>query len=95
MTTSKYEMTIVRSKSNLIPIEDAAAHFGIHSEVARYFVEFGLLEPAEVTGSIVMLDAAGMHRLGVIQRLRCDLGINLPGIGVILELLDRGHYGHQ
>jgi DNA-binding transcriptional MerR regulator len=95
MTTTKYAMTIVRSKSNLISIEEAAAHFGIHEQLARCFVEYGLLEPAEVTGSRTMLDAAGMHRLGVIHRLRRDLGINLPGIGVILELLDRGHHGHQ
>jgi DNA-binding transcriptional MerR regulator len=95
MTTTKYALTIVRSRSNLISIEEAAAHYGIHEEMARCFVDFGLLEPAEVTGSVVMLDPAGMHRLGVIQRLRRDLGINLPGIGVILELLDRGHHGHH
>jgi DNA-binding transcriptional MerR regulator len=49
-----------------------------------------------------MLDAVGLHRITVIQHMRYDLGINLAGIGVILELLDRidalqhgVRHGHQ
>jgi MerR family transcriptional regulator/heat shock protein HspR len=50
-----------------------------------------------------MFDPKAVKRIRVINRLRCDLGINLAGIAVILELLDRlsesplhgGRYGHE
>ena len=53
------------------------------------FVEFGLVEPAERTGAEIRLDAASLPRLVAISRLRSDLGVNLHGIAVILDLLDR------
>jgi DNA-binding transcriptional MerR regulator len=34
-------------------------------------------------------DAASLRRVRTIRSLSEDLGVNLPGIGVILELLDR------
>lgn len=70
-------------------LEDAAARLGLHPDIVRRFVEFGLVEPAETTGEEIMLDPLALGRIRVIQRLRFDLGINLAGIGVILELLDR------
>src|SRR5215813_12349786 len=101
MKTKKYEIAVVRTR-NLMPLEDAARRLGLHPDIVRRFLEFGLLEPTEVTGSEIMLDPVALHRIGMIQHLRYDLGINLPGIGVILELLDRidalqlgGRHGHQ
>lgn len=89
MKERNYEITVVRTRPNLMPLEDAARRLGLHPDIVRRFLEFGLLEPAEVTGAEIMLDSVALHRIGVIQHLRRDLGINLPGIGVILELLDR------
>ena len=102
MKATKYEIAVVRSQPNLMPLEDAARRLGLHPDMVRRFLEFGLLEPAEVTGAEIMLDPFALHRIGVIQHLRYDLGINLAGIGVILELLDRidalqhgGPHGYQ
>src|SRR5215510_10521658 len=89
MKARKYEIAVVRTRRNLVPLEDAARRLGLHPDIVRRFLEFGLLEPAEVSGDEVMLDAVALRRIGVIQHLRYDLGINLAGIGVILELLDR------
>jgi len=89
MKATKYEIAVVRPRRNLMRLEDAARRLGLHPDVVQRFLEFGLLEPAEVTGTEIMLDPVALRRIGVIQRLRYDLGINLAGIGVILELLDR------
>ena len=89
MKARKYEIAVVRTRRNLMPLEDAARRLGLHPDIVHRFLEFGLLEPAEVTGAEIMLDPVALRRIGVIQRLRYDLGINLAGIGVILELLDR------
>ena len=103
MKARKYEIAVVRTRRNLMPLEDAARRLGLHPDIVQRFLEFGLLEPAEVTGGAeIMLDPVALRRIGVIQRLRYDLGINLAGIGVILELLDRidalqrgGRHGYQ
>jgi DNA-binding transcriptional MerR regulator len=89
MKPKKYEIAVVRARRNLMPLEDAARRLGLHPDIVQRFLEFGLLEPAEVTGAEIMLDPVALRRIGVIQRLRYDLGINLAGIGVILDLLDR------
>ena len=89
MKARKYEIAVVRARRNLMPLEDAARRLGLHPDIVQRFLEFGLLEPAEVIGAEIMLDPAALRRIGVIQRLRYDLGINLAGIGVILDLLDR------
>lgn len=102
MKAEKYEITVLRTQRNLMPLEEAARRLGLHPEIVRRFLEFGLFEPTEVTGAEIMLDAVALRRIGVIQHLRYDLGINLSGIGVILELLDRidalqrgGRHGYQ
>ena len=102
MKARKYEITLLRTRRNLMPLEDAAKRLGLHPDIVRRFLDFGLLEPAEMTGTQIMFDPVALHRIRVIQRLRCDLGINLAGIGVILELLDKidalqrgGRHGYQ
>ena len=102
MKATNYAITVVRTRRDLIRLEDAATRVGLHPDIVRRFLEFGLLEPAQVTNAGIMLDAVALHRISVIQHLRYDLGINLAGVGVILELLDRidalqhgVRHGHQ
>ena len=89
MKTRTYAIAVIHTRHDLIPLEDAARHLGLHPEVVLRFLEFGLVKPSEGAGAEIMLDSAALHRIGVIQHLRHDLGVNLPGVGVILELLDR------
>lgn len=84
MRATEYQLVVVRPR-DLMSIEDIAMNAGVHPEIVRRFVEFGLIEPVEG----MMFDPSTVHRVRVIQRLRCDLGVNLAGIGVILDLLDR------
>jgi hypothetical protein len=53
------------------------------------FVAYGLLEPVEWIGPALLFDAAAVPRLQMIMRLGSDIVVNLAGIGMILDLLDR------
>jgi hypothetical protein len=66
-----------------------ALRAGMHPELVQQFVEFGLLQPVEEQDAILFFDASDVIRLAAIGRLRSELGINLPGVAVVLELLDR------
>ena len=61
----------------------------MHPALVERFVEFGLIEPVEWEGATLLFDASAVPRLRMIGRLRESLGINLAGIAVILDLLDR------
>jgi DNA-binding transcriptional MerR regulator len=91
MTTARLQLTVVKTRRDLMALEDVAATFGIHPDLVRRFVDAGLVEPAQTIGNNVMLDSKNVKRIRTIQRLRCDLGINLAGIAVIFDLLDRLH----
>jgi len=98
MRATKYQLIVVHPRQELLSLEDVAARTNVHPEMLRHFVDLGLVQPADG----MMFDLEAVHRVRVIQRLRFDLGINLQGIGVILDLLDRlkamqrgGDRGHQ
>ena len=102
MRAIKYELTVLKTRRDLLSLDDVADRERVHPETLHRFIDAGLLEPAEIIGTAVFFDAKTVNRLRVIQRLRCDLGINLPGVAVILELLERldtlqrgGRHGYQ
>lgn len=89
MIAIRYPLVPRRTAGEHLTIEAAAARVGLHPLLVERFVEFGLVEPAERTGAEVWLDAACLPRLTAIARLRSDLGVNLHGVAVILDLVDR------
>lgn len=89
MALQRYEIVLCRRESQHLTVEALAAHAGMHPELVERFVEFGLIEPMEYEGATALFDASAIPRLRMIGRLRESLGINLAGIGVIVNLLDR------
>src|SRR5262245_6838153 len=89
MRAPKYQLVVLQPRRELFRLEDVASREGVHPEILHRFIDFGLIEPAEASSAGIMFDLDAVHRIHVIQRLRCDLGINLQGVGVILDLLDR------
>ena len=89
MIAIRYPLVLRRLPRERLTLEAAAARVGLHPVLVERFVEFGLVEPAERTGAEIRLDAACLPRLGAISRLRTDLGVNLHGVAVILDLVDR------
>ncbi len=71
-----YEMKVVCEK------------VGISPKTIRCWIEEGLLSPQR-EGKRYVFNEDDLKRLLLIRRLRDDLGVNLAGIDIILQLLDR------
>ncbi len=89
MRVSRAHIILARIEPEQLTLEGLAACAGVHPARIEYFVEYGLLEPIARTGTQWLFDTACLARLRMIERLRRDLGANLAGIAVILDLLDR------
>jgi DNA-binding transcriptional MerR regulator len=82
-----------------LTLQALAAAADMHPRLVEQFVAYGLLAPvsAEEAGSRrasggsreTCFDASAAPRLRKIRRLREDLGINLAGVAVALDLLER------
>ncbi len=81
-----YEIIISDHWHRLWALDDLALAAGIHPQLVEYFVEYGLLEPVERIGNQLFFEERAISRLKTIQRLRSEMGINLPGIAIILDL---------
>jgi DNA-binding transcriptional MerR regulator len=82
-------ITLRRIEPEQLTLNSLAACTGVHPALIEYFVDYGLLEPSARTGTQLFFDTACIARLRMIERLRRDLGANLAGIAVILDLLER------
>jgi len=89
MTEQRYQLVLRRNEREQVTLESLAAYAGLHPSRVEGYVEFGLLDPVEWVGSQALFDVAAVPRLRMIERLRHDIGINLAGISVILDMLDR------
>ena len=89
MSEPRAPITLYRTEPEQLTLDSLAACAGVHPALIEYFVEYGLLEPSARTGTQLLFDTACIARLRTIERLRRDLGANLAGIAVILDLLER------
>ena len=89
MRERRYEIVLCRRERDQLTLEMLAATAEIHPGLVEQFVAYGLLEPVEWVGQELLFDAAAVPRLHMILRLRRDTGVNLAGIEMILDLLDR------
>ncbi len=69
-------------------ISVAAARVGLHPQTLRLYEKEGLLKPAR-RGSNRLYSERDIERVRQIQRLTQDMGVNLAGVHVILNLLEQ------
>ena len=89
MRERQFEIVLCQRERDQLTLERLADSAEIHPGLVERFVACGLLEPVEWVGPVLLFDAAAVPRLQMIMRLRRDTGVNLAGIGMILDLLDR------
>lgn len=77
-----------KHKEPLYVISIAAGRVGMHPQTLRTYERAGLLKPAR-RGSNRLYSDSDIERLLQIQRLTQDLGVNLAGVEVILNLLEQ------
>lgn len=61
----------------------------LHPQTLRHYENMGLVVPKRSRGNIRLYSPADIDRLRQIKRLTDDLGVNLAGVQVILDLRDR------
>lgn len=70
-------------------ISVASRMVGVHAQTLRYYERIGLLYPARSRGNIRMFSAHDVRRARWIKSLMDDLGINLAGVAVMLQMRAR------
>jgi len=82
-------LVLWRKANSLLTLEDLATAASLQPKRVETLVGVGLLEPSAATGSGPLFPVSSIERLQRIGRLRRDLGVNLAGIAVILDMRER------
>lgn len=70
-------------------ISVAARLVEMHPQTLRYYERAGLLKPERSTGKIRLYSQREIERLRKIARLTNELGVNLAGVEIIMDLTQR------
>jgi DNA-binding transcriptional MerR regulator len=88
MTVAQYQIVLRRTGDQGLTLDDLALHAGMHPVLVERLVELGLITPISQEGTH-LFDPSGVSRLRTIARLRGNLGVNMAGASVILDLVDK------
>ncbi len=61
----------------------------VHPQTLRHYERIGLVKPGRSQGNVRMYSQDDIERVRLIQRLTSELGVNLAGVEVILNMRDR------
>ena len=67
-------------------ISVVAKSYGIHPQTLRLYEREGLLKPSRTEGNTRLYSEEDLRQLEVILNLTRDLGVNLAGVDIILNL---------
>ena len=70
-------------------ISVAAELVGMHPQTLRMYEQKGLVQPQRTAGNTRLYSEADLERLRLIQKLTTQLGLNLAGVEVVLDLEDQ------
>lgn len=70
-------------------ISAIADHYGIHQQTLRMYEREGLLKPSRSEGNVRLYTDEDIERLEVILKLTRDLGVNLAGVEIILNMREK------
>jgi len=70
-------------------ISAVAESYGIHPQTLRLYEREGLLKPSRSEGNTRLYTEEDLERLEVILNLTRDLGVNLAGVEVVLNMRRR------
>ena len=77
-----------RSKAAYM-ISSVAEQYGIHPQTLRLYEREGLLKPSRSDGNTRLYTDSDLERLEVILHLTRDLGVNLAGVEIILNMREK------
>ena len=78
-----------RKKQGAYMISAVAEMYGIHPQTLRLYEREGLLKPSRTEGNTRLYTDEDLERLEIILSLARDLGVNISGIAIILQMRER------
>ena len=58
----------------------------VHPQTLRHYERIGLVKPSRSPGNVRMFSQEDIERVHLIQRLTSELGVNLAGVEVVLNM---------
>ncbi len=78
-----------RKKQGAYMISAVAEMYGIHPQTLRLYEREGLLKPSRTEGNTRLYTDEDLERLEFILSLARDLGVNISGIAIIIQMRER------
>jgi MerR family transcriptional regulator/heat shock protein HspR len=78
-----------RKSKGAYMISSVAEMYGIHPQTLRLYEREGLLQPSRTEGNTRLYTEEDLERLEFILNLARDLGVNIAGIAIILQMRER------
>ena len=82
-------MTAKRKSKGVYMISAVAEMYEIHPQTLRLYEREGLLKPSRTEGNTRFYTDDDLERLEFILNLARDLGVNIAGIAIILQMRER------
>jgi MerR family transcriptional regulator/heat shock protein HspR len=80
---------MAKAKRAAYMISAVAEQFEIHPQTLRLYEREGLLKPSRSEGNTRLYTGEDLERLEVILKLTRDLGVNLAGVEIILNMREK------
>lgn len=89
----KHELIIIAdySRETSLTLDEICEICGISSDIINTFIEYEIIRPRGETSAEWEFDLKHLQRVKSALRLQRDLEVNLPGVAIILDLLDEMH----
>ena len=78
-----------RPEQKYVMLSVVADRYGIHPQTLRLYEREGLIKPTRSAGNTRLYDEEAIRRLEIILTLTRDLGVNLAGVEVILNMKEQ------
>lgn len=78
-----------RKSKGAYMISAVAEMYGIHPQTLRLYEREGLLKPSRTEGNTRLYTDEDLQRLEFVLNLARDLGVNISGMAIILQMRER------
>jgi MerR family transcriptional regulator/heat shock protein HspR len=79
----------MKRKGRTYTISAVATQYDIHPQTLRLYEREGLLKPSRSEGNTRLYTDSDLERLEIILSLTRDLGVNLAGVEIILNMREK------
>src|SRR5712692_808279 len=79
----------MKRRAKTYMISAVAEQFQLHPQTLRLYEREGLLKPSRSEGNTRLYTADDLERLEIILKLTRDLGVNLAGVEIILNMREK------